>query len=281
MQTLRQEGLFFQDVIDMRRSALFLFVAALMALFAGGWPLVSRLYEQQVGQYRQQALQQQLQQRAQAQRAELQLRKPDIMAELSRLQAAGAHQEVLALAARYRLADDADIRAVHARSAQQLSLAQTLDRLAELAGQQCTEDAVRGHLEDRFAEAEPSGARPDSLLWQVKRLEVVGAINPIKARLRTWQSAAPTGHDHAHASASSTLELLRGDHTPRLHPAVAFSILQGAPVDRLICVWRVQGRAALGPLSRGQAKPFDLILWMAPSATERTMEYDVLSARRA
>ena len=62
----------------------------------------------------------------------------------------------------------------------------------------------------------------------------------------------------------------------RLHPALAYSLMQGKPVDPQICVWSVQGEAALGALTQNAAKPFELTIWMAASATERSMEYNVL-----
>ena len=61
-----------------------------------------------------------------------------------------------------------------------------------------------------------------------------------------------------------------------LSPALAYALMQGKPVAPQICVWSVQGEAALGALTQNAAKPFELTIWMAASATERSMEYNVL-----
>ena len=52
--------------------------------------------------------------------------------------------------------------------------------------------------------------------------------------------------------------------------------MQGKSVDHQVCAWNVQGQAALGALTQNLVKPFELVVWMAASANEHDMKYNVL-----
>ncbi|MFD2377056.1 hypothetical protein ACFSTJ_20705 [Ottowia pentelensis] len=136
------------------------FSAAVIALVIGGWPALSRVYRAYVLRSEQAARQQLLTQETAQLKAELQANKPALLAELQRLQAAGLHQEVLTKASRYRLADDPDVRAIYTRSAQALSLQQTLAKLARLATEHCNDTEVRRHLQEVMATVQPPGTPP-------------------------------------------------------------------------------------------------------------------------
>lgn len=262
----------------MRRSTLF-FAAAVIALVLGAGPLLSRMYEHHVQQIEHDAQQQRLSLESAQLKAELQTTKPALLTELKRLQAEGLHQEVLAKASHYRLADDLDIRALYTQSAQELSLQQTLTKLARLAAEHCNDAAVRQHLETLMSVAQPSGTPANGSSWTVERLDLQEFMAPIRTQLRAAAAAAQKPHQekHEHASpADSVAELFDVDDPPRVHPAVAFALMQGKTVDDQVCAWRVRGKADLGALTQNSAKLFDLVLWMAPSATEHGMEYNVL-----
>ena len=269
----------------MRRSTMLLLCASALALFAGLAPVAARWYQGYAEQARAETRQAELQKQLQAQTTELQARKPEILAELAQLQSAGEHDKVVALASRYRLADDTEVRALHARSAQALSLRQTQDRMATLAAGFCTESSVRQMAETLFAQAYPAAPKVSAQDWQVQRLGVSAFEEPMRRRVREWGSAKPAEHGHAHGPTGhqgptvSALEALRGDHAPRVNPAVVFSIMQGLRVEVLVCVWRIKGHAAVNPDGTALPKPFEMVVWMAPSGTERGMERDVLSVQ--
>lgn len=262
----------------MRRSTL-LFSAAVIALVIGGWPALSRVYRAYVLRSEQAARQQLLTQETAQLKAELQANKPALLAELQRLQAAGLHQEVLTKASRYRLADDPDVRAIYTRSAQALSLQQTLAKLARLATEHCNDTEVRRHLQEVMATVQPPGTPPTSSTWTVRRVPADAFIAPIQSQLRAAAAAASSTHEaeHEHDSPpTSVAELFHTDHDAHLHPALAVALIQDHAVDKQICVWNVEGEATLGALTQNRVKPFELTVWMAASATERSMEYNVL-----
>lgn len=264
----------------MRRSTL-LFSAAAIALVIGGWPALSRVYHSYVQRQEQAARQQQLSQETAQLKAELQTSKPALLAELQQLQAAGMHQEVLAKASRYRLTNDPDIGAIYRRSAQELSLQQTLAKLERLAAEHCNEADVRRHLQETMSKVQSAGTASNSSTWTIRRLDTDAFIAPIQSHLRAAaaRSKETEEHEHEHEHDShidSVEELFDVDHPARLSPALAYALMQGNPVGPQICVWSVQGEAALGALTQNAAKPFELTIWMAASATERSMEYNVL-----
>lgn len=271
--------------MPMRRSTLLLLCASAVALFAGLAPLATRWYQGYAEHARIEAQQADLQRQVQAQAAELQARKPEILAELTRLQSSGEHAMVITLAGRYRLADDAEVRAIHARSAQALNLRQTQDRMAALAAEHCTESSTRQMVESLFTEAYPGARMVSAQDWLLQKMVLSEFEEPIRSRVREWASVKPSehahshGHSHGHEPKASALDALRGDHAPRVSPAVIFSIMQGLRMEELACVWRVKGKVDLNHDGKSSPKPFDLVVWMAPSATERGMERDVLSVR--
>ena len=260
----------------MRRSTL-LFSAAAITLLIGGWPALSRVYHSYVQRGEQAEQQQQLSQETARLKAELQANKPALLAELQKLQADGLHQEVLAKAARYRLTNDPDIGTLYRRSAQELSLQQTLAKLAGLAAEHCNDTDVRRHLQEVMAKAQSPGTPSNSSTWTIQKLETDAFIAPIQSQLRAAAARPKDAGEHEHDSHANSVEELFGvDHPPHLHPALAYSLMQGKPVGPQICVWSVQGEAALGALTQNATKPFELTVWMAASATERRMEYNVL-----
>ena len=260
----------------MRRSTL-LFSAAAIALVIGGWPALSRVYHSYVQRQEQAARQQQLSQETAQLKAELQTSKPALLAELQQLQAAGMHQEVLAKASRYRLTNDPDIGAIYRRSAQELSLQQTLAKLERLAAEHCNEADVRRHLQETMSKVQSAGTASNSSTWRIRRLDTDAFIAPIQSHLRATAARSKETEEHEHDSHIDSVDELFGvDHPARLSPALAYALMQGKPVAPQICVWSVQGEAALGALTQNAAKPFELTIWMAASATERGMEYNVL-----
>ena len=260
----------------MRRSTL-LFSAAAIALVIGGWPALSRVYHSYVQRHEQAARQQQLTQETAQLKAELQTSKPALLAELQQLQTAGLHQEVLAKASRYRLTDDPDIGAIYRQSAQELSLQQTLAKLERLAAEHCNEADVRRHLQETMSKVQSAGTASNSSTWTIRRLDTDAFIAPIQSHLRATAARSKETEEHEHDSHIDSVDELFGvDHPARLSPALAYALMQGKPVAPQICVWSVQGEAALGALTQNAAKPFELTIWMAASATERGMEYNVL-----
>ena len=260
----------------MRRSTL-LFSAAAIALVIGGWPALSRVYHSYVQRQEQAARQQQLSQETAQLKAELQTSKPALLAELQQLQAAGMHQEVLAKASRYRLTNDPDIGAIYRQSAQELSLQQTLAKLERLAAEHCNEADVRRHLQETMSKVQSAGTASNSSTWTIRRLDTDAFIAPIQSHLRATAARSKETEEHEHDSHIDSVDELFGvDHPARLNPALAYALMQGKPVAPQICVWSVQGEAALGALTQNAVKPFELTIWMAASATERSMEYNVL-----
>ena len=136
---------------------------------------------------------------AEAKKAELQARRPEIMGEINELEAEGEHDKVLALAGRYRLASDAEVRAIHARSAQELSLRQTLDRMAALAAEHCTEPSARRVAETLFTEAYPDAGAQPAQAWTLQQLPLPEFVEPMRTRIREWASIKPSeSHEHEH-----------------------------------------------------------------------------------
>ncbi|HEX7916740.1 hypothetical protein [Rudaea sp.] len=211
---------------------------------------------------------------AQAQQNELAANKPQLLAELGALQAAGEYEKVLALAGRYRLADDQEVRALYARSAAQVNLRQTLARMAELTQTQCTDRNAVDSVRNAFAQAFPATPPIPAGEWSATRLDTAAFVEPIRERVRALIGSTGNATAHEQARPGSVLDALRGDHPPRLHPAVLHQLMQDTQAQPALCAWRVRGTWAT---AGNPAKPFEVTLWLAPSATERTMTHDVLS----
>ena len=188
----------------MRRSTL-LFSAAAIALVIGGWPALSRVYHSYVQRQEQAARQQQLSQETAQLKAELQTSKPALLAELQQLQAAGMHQEVLAKASRYRLTNDPDIGAIYRRSAQELSLQQTLAKLERLAAEHCNEADVRRHLQETMSKVQSAGTASNSSTWRIRRLDTDAFIAPIQSHLRAAAARSKETEEHEHEHDSHKL----------------------------------------------------------------------------
>jgi len=243
---------------------------AVAVLAAGLVPAASRWYAER---QRETAIERQRRAvlaQAQAQQSELTANKPQLLVELGALQSAGEHEKVLALAARYRLAEDKEVQAFYARSAAQVNLKQALARMAELAQTLCTERNAVDSARSAFAEAFPQAPSISTGEWSATGLDTAAFVESIRTRVRVLSK----GRTHEQARPDSVLDALRGDHPPRLHPAVLHQLMQDTQAQPALCVWRVNGTwgAAGNPV-----KPFEMTLWLAPSATERSMTRDVLS----
>jgi len=258
----------------MRRTSILFACLAVVVLAAGLVPAGSRWYAER---QRETALERQRRAvlaQAQAQQSELATNKPQLLDELGALQAAGEHEKVLALAARYRLADDKEVQAFYARSAADVNLKQALARMAELAQTRCTERNAVDSARSAFAQAFTAAPSISSGDWSAARLDTAAFVEPIRTRVRALIGSKDKSMAHEQARPDSMLDALRGDHAPRLHPAVLHQLLQDTQAQPALCVWRVSGTwVAAG----SAAKPFEMTLWLAPSATERTLTHDVLS----
>jgi hypothetical protein len=258
----------------MRRIPILFACLAVVALAAGLVPAASRWYAEQ---QREAAIERQRRAvlaQAQTQQGELAANRPQLLAELGALQAAGEHEKVLALAGRYRLADDKQVQALYTRSAAEVNLKQTLARMAELAQAQCTERNAVDSARGAFAQAFPAAPSISTGEWSATRLDTAAFVEPIRARVRALIDSTGNGTTHEQARPGSVLDALRGDHPPRLHPAVLHQLMQDTQAQPALCVWSVGGTwAAAG----NPARPFEMTLWLGPSATERTMTRDVLS----
>lgn len=241
---------------------------------AGAVPLVSRWYAERQRQTELERQREAVQTETSVQKAELTASKPRLLAELGALQAAGEHEKVLALAGRYRLADDKDIRAIYARSAAQVGFRQTIERMGALAQAQCTVSAAVESARSAFAEAFPE-ASVSAVGWSARKLDTTAFLPQIRERFRTLFGTAPRATDAARDRPGSLLDALRAE-PPRLQPFIAYQLREIEDAMPPICVWQVNGTwAAAGQANT--AKPFEMILWLAPSADEHTLTRDVLS----
>ena len=200
--------------------------------------------------------------------------KAEILAGLSQQQSAGQHGAVLLEASKYRLANDPDIQNLYRISANEVSNAQLFQRFRDVLLSQCTGIQAQQTAAATMSVVLGSDARTSTSQWQYERLESELVLASIRKRLVELMHATPDGR--APAGASKGLMQARASHSLRLHPLVAGKLLDAAnPAEAaaLVCAWRVRG-------SRADAtQAFDLTLWYAPSATERTLEYDVLALK--
>ena len=263
----------------MRRVPILLACIALAALVAGLVPAASRWYAER---NREVAFEQQrraVRAETEAQTAELAVKKPQVLAELGALQAAGEHEKVLAKASRYRLANDREVQALYAQSAAQVNLKQTLQRMTAFAQAQCTSGNAVESAREAFAQAFPEAQPVVTTNWSAQRLETAAVAQPIRERLRALIDATDKRASLAHgqAQSGSALDALRGDHPPRLHPAVLLQLMRDTPEFPAVCVWHIAGTWGAAGQAGTPGKPFAMTMWLAPSATERTMTRDVLS----
>ena len=257
----------------MRRSGYLLICAALVALAAGLWPWASRLYDerQRETQVRDRAAT--LAQEVAAQKNELAANKPRLLSEIKALQANGQHADVMKMAARYRLAEDADMHAVFVRSAENVSFQQLTARMEQLVAKSCTGIQALQTAGTALSILYPEIKQASSEGWQSERLDIAPRLGQIRGRLVQWSKppAAST------TKPTDPLGILRAAHTPRLLPQIQHTLLTSNDPSSLVCAWRVKGTLVDASQSTPVKRPFDMVIWFAPSANERMLEHDFLS----
>ena len=197
-----------------------------------------------------------------AQKAALAERRDAVLAELRALQGAGKHDEVMRLASRYRLADDADIQSIFRLSAAAVSQRQTLERMRSLTATQCTADAAIATVKALDAVPVPSDT---SGTWSATALPLRDSLGAIRAQIRRNLDTPRREGEAEHTP--------HGEHVPRLHPFVMQSLFDDQEAAVVpACVWRV-ARQASAPASAAE-----WTIWLAPSANERTLDFGVLAA---
>lgn len=258
----------------MRRSTYLLFPSAVIVLAVGLWPFANRLY----GEYQRDA---QVRERASlvaqeraAQKANLLTNKQSVLDEAKSLQASGRHADVMKLAARYRLADDADLHAIFVRSAEQVSTQQLLDRMEQLVAKSCTGIQAMQTASTVLSTLFPEVTQASSAGWTSERVDPKSLLPQIRDRLKDW--AKPPATD---AKSMDNLAKAQSAHTPRLLQPIYQSLLTASDPSALICAWRIKGSWPANERPQAAVKPFDILIWYAPSATERTLEHDVLSLK--
>jgi len=206
-----------------------------------------------------------------AQVAALAREKPDVLRKLAALQAGGDHESAIKLASRYRLTNDPQIHAAYTASVRIVSDGQALARMSELLNKGCIGLQATTAARSMIVEAKlaPGPVSTDS--WRAERLDSAAHLPAIRARL--MEVAVQTSS----AAPDSMLARLRGDHAPRLQPSVMVAVLSQVDASKYVCVWRVTGELAVVPSqAAAPTRPFEMIIWFGPSATERTLEHDVL-----
>lgn len=203
------------------------------------------------------------------QRAAVSANKTEILKLLTQQQAAGQHELVMQTAAKYRLANDADIQNLYRVSAETVSNGQLLTRFRDLIKSQCTGIQAQQTASAIIRSVLSGGAQISTSQWQYERLDDSQIAPLIQARVRELMRA--TSNNISSNSAPTPLMRARAYHTPRLHPLVAFTLINGTEGSALSCAWRVR--------SAGASPSFDLTLWYAPSSSERSLEHDVLALK--
>lgn len=257
----------------MRRSSYLLICAAFVALAAGLWPWASRLYDEhrRGTQVRDRAAA--LAQEVAAQKTELAANKPRLLSEIKALQANGQHTDVMKMAARYRLAEDADLHAVFVRSAEYVSFQQLTARMEQLVAKGCTGIQAMQTAVVALTILYPEIKQASSEGWQSERLDIAPRLGQIRGRLAEWSKPPPAST----TKPTDPLGILRAAHTPRLLPQIYQTLLTASDPSSLLCAWRVKGVLADASQSAPVRRPFDMVIWFAPSANERTLEHDFLS----
>lgn len=264
----------------MKRLSLFLASAAIVAIGFGLFAPASRWYQQRAHARDAQRQRDALGVETEAVRADLAQNKNDVLARMRALQSAGEHAQVMDLAARYRLADDKDVQSIYVRSAAAVSAQQTRQRIHDLAGSLCTSQEAASIAWQALAKGFGANSAPDASAWTLERLNSADYLTRVRERIRSFstelQHDPEQAHAHAHDGGESFLDSLRGVHPPRLHPVVVQEVFDEPAELATVCVWRVIGKTP-ATVGVAQAGSFQMVLWLAPSLTERTMEYDVLS----
>ena len=255
-----------------------LIFAAIVALAAGLGPTALRWWDNRqqyetgrAAQAAQAAQTAKVDELTREQSATVRANKTEILKLLTQQQAAGQHELVMQTAAKYRLAKDADIHNLYRISAEEVSNAQLLTRFRDLVVSQCTGIQAQQTASAIMRSALSGDAQISTSQWQYERLDDAQAAPLIRARVSELLSA--TSSTSSENAAPTPLMRARAAHTPRLHPLVAFTLLNAAEGSALSCAWRVRGA------STGAAPTFDLTLWYAPSSSERSLEHDVLALK--
>jgi len=202
-------------------------------------------------------------------RSELAADKLGIIARVRELQSKGDDLGAMRLASRYRLAEDADIQAAYSESVRRVSDQQAIARSADLVAKGCIGIQAIAVARTSIAQAKLTAGDVVTTDWRVERVDIASHLANIRDRLRQM-AAAPV------LSGTDVLSRLRGDHLPRYQAAAVVAIMTEPDPSRLLCMWRVAG--VVPPVADGKTpRKFDMMIWFGPSATERTLEHDVLS----
>ena len=237
-----------------------------IALSAALAPSARRAWQQHREVQRLEAARAALANETAAQKAALAERRDVVLAELSALQGAGKHDEVMRLASRYRLADDADIQSIFRLSAAAVSQRQTLERMRALAATQCSADAAIVAVQALDAAPAPAPSAT-AATWSATALPLRDSLGAIRAQIRRALDTPRHEGESEHAP--------HGEHAPRLHPFVIQSLLNEQETGVVpACVWRVARQASATAPTPTNA----WTIWLAPSANERTLDFGVLAA---
>lgn len=267
----------FQPVVMVTRAGL-LVVAGAIALSAGLAPSALRYWQTAQQEARAEAARASLAAEKSAQVQALGSQRAAILQEMRQLQAGDKHQDAIALASRFRLAEDAELHSLYQASANLLSFRQTLERMRALTAAQCTSDNAVSAAREVIGENYPSLAATEITGWTAVSLPAATVLPSIQRQVREIGSSSPAGdHDHRVSSAARTWSpaALHREHPVRPHPAVVSQLLDNAAAELYLCAWRVRGAAG------SASNRFELDLWMTPAANERMLDYGLLGPGRA
>jgi hypothetical protein len=266
---------FFDDLIAtmrMRLSHFALICAGLAALVAGGWPVASRYYESYQRDAKDRERTESLARQTAEVKAELAAKKNEVMRELGEYMAAGKYADALKLAAKYRLAGDADVQAIIGRAGAVLSGQQLVSRMEQLVAKSCTGIQATATATKVLTSAFPEVKEASTADWVSERLDVAALLPDVRARLR---ELAESANKSKTPTQINTLDRVRGSHSMRLQPTIYQNIAGAQDPSALLCAWRIKGKWPEAA-ANAKLKPFDMVIWYAPSSNERTLEHDIL-----
>jgi hypothetical protein len=259
----------------MPKTSYLLISAALVAIAAGAWPTATRLYAEHQRETQARSREAALAQEIAKQKSDIAANKPAMINELTALQQSGQHAEVMRFAARYRLANDPDIHAIFVRSAEYVSSQQLIGRMEQLVAKSCNGIQAIQTASASLSSLFPEVKTASSDGWLTERLDATALLPQIRARIKEWQRPP----DASTKQSVDALAVLRREHSPRLLPQVQQSLLTATDASALLCAWRVEGAWPVSAAPDAVKKKFQMVVWYAPSATERTLEHDVLSLK--
>ena len=259
----------------MPKTSYLLICAALIAIAAGAWPTATRLYAEHQREAQVRAREAAITQETETQQRYVADHKPALLSELAALQQAGKHADVMRLAARYRLANDPDVHAIFVRSAEYISSQQLISRMEQLVAKSCTGIQAMQTASASLSKLFPKVTAASTDGWSTQRLDAGALFPQIRERIKAWQRP-PDAFSKLNVDA---LTVLRREHAPRLSPQVQQALLTATGASALTCAWRVDGAWPASAASDAAMKKFQMVVWYAPSATERTLEHDVLSLK--